>query len=308
MRAAQDTVANPTIDGAGNDGTPSPDLQTTQWVIAHTSLFKRLIMHIKEMCRLVTLEFDVGRERFILQAFAAFNQTFLQVDIPPTFFIHVQQQPPTMTPVARRLMLDATHLHRALLSCARTDRILVAVTVGNRYERSPQLRVIIVRHLRHHIITIPCRMTDRQCASLPLDHMASATASCNMLHTAMMRLDGIVRAVRFELRTRSHRDTMHLFGANDCVDAHVQLPVQIQFLDVVERDDDHDDGEVADDSDHPPHSVTTHKNFDLAALLTMVHFSTISHTGMVQMALSPGMPLKLIFPLLGEGRILMLIA
>ena len=259
-----------------------------KWTIYHTGLFKKIVMHVKELSRMVTLEYC--RTALVIKAFAAFNQSYADIYIPCEFLARAENVADDEGVLLRqgRVTIDITHLYRALKSCACTDTIeLVMVDAP----RTTLLRTTFVRQQRRQTFMIQCQKSERQCSLLPLDHDTRFTVSCDSFHATMLQLADIVHVVKLELsEATSPKEELHIRGASDEVEVHCRLPARILCGGATE------------------HRDACHLGrFDMHTLLEVVHFCTLSLNGEVQLNSSPDLPLKLLFSLPGNGRVTLML-
>ena len=260
-----------------------------KWTIYRTGLFKKIVMHVKELCSVVTLEYC--RAALVIKAFAAFNQSYTDIYIPHEFFARVDSVADGSPSPMGRVTIDITHLYRALKSCACTDAIELVIV--------DELSITFVRKWRRQTFVIQCHPNDRQCSLLPLDHNTVATLSSDSFYTALLQLQEIVHTVNLELvelvelvtatdpASDDATDTMCIRGTSDTVEVQCVVPARIICC----------RGPVGERG--ASYKLGT---FDLHTLLSIVHFCTMSLNGEVQLSCSPDLPLKLFYTFPGNGH------
>ena len=257
-----------------------------KWTIYRTGLFKKIVMHVKELCSVVTLEYC--RAALVIKAFAAFNQSYTDIYIPHEFFARVDSVADGSPSPMGRVTIDITHLYRALKSCACTDTIELVIVNS---PRTTSLRATFVRQQRRQTFIIQCQKSDRQCSLLPLDHDTRFTVSSDSFHSTVLQLEDIVHIVELELsEATSSKEELHIRGTSDEVEVHCRLPARILC------------GGATENSDTCRLGM-----FDMHTLLEVVHFCTLSLNGEVQLNSSPDLPLKLLFALPGNGRVTLML-
>ena len=238
-----------------------------EWTIKCTGAFKKIVMHVKEMCRHVIVEYSP--RMFTIKAVAMFNQSYTETCMPPSFFANVRGTG------RGSINIDITHLYRVLKSCACTDKIVMRIERSSVTDKPDStFTVVFLRDIRRQTFVITCRPNDRDISLRSLDSTTTTTVSSNMLLHAFERVYDLVDDVELKLDYCADKDVLHVSGRGDVADIVCTIPTRIVCGDI------------------SPHAIG---KYDLPTLYHAAYFSSMSSTGDTQLHCSARFPLKLFF-------------
>lgn len=254
-----------------------------EWTVKRTGIFKKMIMHVKEMCRIVTIEYSP--RMFTIKAVAMFNQSYTEVCMPASFFKS------TRVFDTGSVNMDITHLYHVLKSCACTDTIVLRLDrsiPSARSDTDMRLTVVFVREQRCQTFVIACHHNDRDCSLRPHDSPTAATVSSKLLCATFERIQDLVDAVDLHVGCCADEDVLYVSGSGDVAEILCMMPTRI----------------LCSES-NPTGTIGT---YDLSTLCSAAYFASMSISGYTQLHCSSKYPLKLLFTVDGECYVTIMIA